>query len=155
MTHSVTSKIQKLNHGPDARMSPDRDPAALRAGKRILIAEDDEPLRGMLRKALKISGFEVDDVGTGDAARDAYMQRCPDVLLADLVLPGLNGQELATACREHCPDTIMIFMSGYTEDDLHRLNITQVVFLPKPIYPADLVRTLDRLLAARDASASP
>lgn len=120
-----------------------------RHGSRILIAEDDEPLRKMLRKALTAAGFEVDDVPTGDAAAESYTQRCPDVLLADLVLPGLNGQELANACREHCPETIMIFMSGYSEDELHRLDIKQVVFLPKPISPADLVRTLDRLLEGR------
>jgi CheY-like chemotaxis protein len=94
----------------------------------------------------------VDDVPDGDAAREAYTARCPDVLLADLVMPGLNGQELATACREHCPHTIMIFMSGYSEEELHELDIKQVVFLPKPIQPADLIRVLDRLLEGRPPS---
>ena len=130
-------------------MPSDVSASAMRRNARILIAEDDEPLRRMLRKALTAAGYDVDDVATGDAARDSYTRRCPDVLLADLVLPGLNGQELASGCRDHCPDTILIFMSGYSEDELHRLDIKQVVFLPKPISPSDLVRTLDRLLEAR------
>jgi DNA-binding response OmpR family regulator len=119
--------------------------------KRILIAEDDESLRAMLRKALVSAGFQVEDVASGDEAREAYMRGCPHVFLADLVLPGLNGQQLATECRMHCPNTILIFMSGYSEDELHRLDIKQVVFMPKPIAPWDLVRTLDRLLEASDA----
>lgn len=132
-------------------MSSDRAPVPeSRRARRILIAEDDEPLRGMLRKALTAAGFRVEDVADGDAAREAYIRSCPDVLLADLVLPGLNGQQLATECRAHCPDTIMIFMSGYSEVELHELDIKQVVFLPKPISPWDLVQTLDRLLEGRD-----
>jgi DNA-binding response OmpR family regulator len=130
-------------------MSSDAAPAAPRGSHRILIAEDDEPLRRLLWKALTAAGFDVEDVATGDAARDAYNRRCPDVLLADLVLPGLNGQELASGLRGHCPDAIMIFMSGYSEDELHRLDIKQVVFMPKPISPGELVRTLDRLLEGR------
>lgn len=123
---------------------------ARRRTARILIAEDDDPLRAMLRKALVTAGFRVDAVATGDEARQAYERSCPDVLLADLVLPGLNGQELAAACRARCPETIMIFMSGYSADELHRLDIKQVVFLPKPISPSDLVRTLDRLLEGQE-----
>ena len=130
-------------------MSSDVAPAVQRGSHRILIAEDDEPLRRLLWKALTAAGYKVTDVATGDAARDAYMAECPDVLLADLVLPGLNGQELASALRAHCPKAIMIFMSGYSEDELHRLDIKQVVFMPKPISPGELVRTMDRLLEHR------
>lgn len=116
---------------------------------RILLAEDDDRLRGMLRSALVAAGFDVEAVADGDAARDAYLRRCPDLLLADLVMPGLNGQELANACREHCPDIVLVFMSGYTEQELQRLDIRQVVFIPKPISPRDLVTSLKALLADR------
>lgn len=112
----------------------------------ILLVDDDAALRNMLRKALTAAGYEVEAVADGDAARDAYRRRCPDLLLADLVMPGLNGQELAAGCREECPDTVLVFMSGYSEEELQSLEIRQVVFLPKPIAPKDLVRTVDRLL---------
>lgn len=116
---------------------------------RILLADDDDRLRSMLRAALVAAGFDVEAVADGDAARDAYLRRCPDLLLADLVMPGLNGQELANACRNHCPATILVFMSGYTEEELQRLEIRQVVFIPKPISPRELVASLRALLADR------
>lgn len=121
---------------------------------RILIAEDDGPLRRMLAGALRAGGYDVEAVPDGDAAREAYLRQCPDVLLADLVMPGLNGQELAAACREHCPRTILVFMSGYSEEDLQRLDIRQVVFIPKPISPRDLLASLDRLIRDRDGNAA-
>lgn len=116
---------------------------------RILLADDDDRLRTMLRTALVAAGFDVEAVADGDAARDAYLRRCPDLLLADLVMPGLNGQELANACRDHCPDTVLVFMSGYTEQELQRFDIRQVVFIPKPISPRELVTSLKALLADR------
>ena len=146
MTHSPTLAPATAHR----LMTTDAVSVARRRSSRILIAEDDEPLRHLLRKALTAAGFQVDDVATGHAAREAYEANCPDVLLADLVLPGLNGQELANACRQQCPEIIMIFMSGYSEDELHRLDIKQVVFLPKPLEIMDLVETLDHLLAARE-----
>lgn len=115
-------------------------------GRRILVADDDRGLREMLHQALTAAGYEVEAVADGDEARDAYRRQCPDLLLADLVMPGLNGQELAAGCREECPDTVLVFMSGYSEEELQSLEIRQVVFLPKPISPRDLIRTLDRLL---------
>lgn len=121
---------------------------------RILIAEDDGPLRRMLAGALRAGGYDVEAVPDGDAAREAYLRQCPDILLADLVMPGLNGQELAAACREHCPRAILVFMSGYSEEELQRLEIRQVVFIPKPISPRDLIASLDRLIQARDGNAA-
>ncbi|MFW5951184.1 MAG: hypothetical protein ACOCVZ_03605 [Gemmatimonadota bacterium] len=61
-------------------------------------------------------------------------------------MPGPSGQELAAGCREECPDAVLVFMSGYSEEELQSLEIRQVLFLPKPVSPKDLVRTLDRLL---------
>lgn len=123
-----------------------RDASHLR---RILLADDDDALRFMLERALTRAGFQVEAVPDGDAAREAYLRCPPDVLLADLVMPGLNGQELANGCRETCPDTILVFMSGYTEEELQELDIRQVVFIPKPISPRDLIVTLHRLLRDR------
>ncbi len=116
---------------------------------RILLADDDDSVREMLRRALTVAGFEVEAVADGDDARDAYRRRCPNVLLADLVMPGVNGQELAAGCRDACPETVLIFMSGYTEHELQRLDIRQVVFIPKPISTHDLVGTIRQLLRGR------
>ena len=117
-----------------------------RGSYRVLLADDDDTLRDMLRTALTRAGYQVEAVADGDEARHAYLRQCPDLLLADLVMPGLNGQELANACRTRCPETILVFMSGYSEDELQELDIRQVVFIPKPISPQKLIEDLDRLL---------
>lgn len=112
----------------------------------ILLVEDDDVLRRLFAKALRSQGYHVEEGSTGWEAVEAIERRCPDLLVADLVLPGPNGQELARACRDRCPDTILVFISGYTEEELHDLDITQVVFLPKPVPPRELIQTVGRLL---------
>lgn len=121
-------------------------------GHRILLVDDDPAVRDTLGKVLRRAGYDVEDAGSGEAALEAIGRQCPEVLLSDLVIPPPNGEQLAALSREHCPDTILIFMSGYSEDELHDLDIKQVVFLPKPIEPPDLVDTVQRLLASRDGA---
>lgn len=127
-----------------------QDDVAGKARARIAIVDDDVALRNMLHRALTYAGYDALAYGSGDEALDGCRERCPDVLVSDLVMPGLNGQELATAIRRVCPDAVLIFMSGYSEDELRDLDITQVVFLPKPVSPQELIGTVQRLLANRD-----
>lgn len=133
-------------------MASDRDEAAATTVQRILLVEDDDALRRLFATALRTEGYEVEEASTGDEAVAAFDRTCPDLLLSDLVLPGPNGQELASICRNRCPETILVFMSGYTAEELHDLDITQVVFIPKPISPRDLLTTLERLFERRAAN---
>ena len=114
--------------------------------KRILVVDDDPGVRLALGKALRKAGYEVEEAADGEEALTAVRRRCPDLLVSDLVIPPPNGQQLASLCREQCPDTPLIFISGYSEDELHDLDIRQVVFLPKPIEVADLIKAVGRLL---------
>ena len=113
---------------------------------RILVVDDDPGVRLALGKALRKAGYEVEEAADGEEALAAVERRCPDLLVSDLVIPPPNGQQLAAQCRERCPDTPLIFISGYSEDELHDLDIRQVVFLPKPIEVADLIKAVGRLL---------
>lgn len=88
----------------------------------------------------------MEEAAGGDEALESIQRQCPDVLLSDLVIPPPNGEQLAAMSREYCPDVLLIFMSGYSEDELHDLDIKQVVFLPKPIEARELVDTIGRLL---------
>lgn len=117
----------------------------------ILLVDDDPAVRLTLGKALRREGYEVEEAGNGETALEAVERRCPDVLLADLVIPPPNGQQLAALCREHCPDMLLVFISGYSEEELHDLDIKQVVFLPKPIEPKELLEAMERLLQGRSA----
>lgn len=122
------------------------NPSSPAADPRVLLVDDDHNLREMLNDALTSAGFAVEQASTGAEAVAAFQRQCPDVLLSDLVIPEPNGQELANLFREACPGALFVFMSGYSEEELHELDITQVVFIPKPIAPKELIRTLNRLL---------
>ena len=112
----------------------------------ILLVDDDPAGRLTLGKALREVGYDVEEAADGEQALEAVERRCPDLLLSDLVIPPPNGQQLAALCREHCPDMLLVFISGYSEEELHDLDIKQVVFLPKPIEVAELREAVARLL---------
>lgn len=118
--------------------SPDR--------RHILLVEDDDAVRRTFRIILQEAGYRVEEAATGAEAVAALERECPDLLLSDLVLPPPNGEELARLCRALCPDTILVLMSGYSEHELHELDIKQVVFIPKPIEADRLRETMARLL---------
>ncbi|HUG42287.1 MAG TPA: response regulator [Longimicrobiales bacterium] len=119
---------------------------------RVLVADDDARLRHLFATTLGNAGFRVEQAADGDQALSAVEHACPDLLLADLVMPGLTGDELARRVRERCSRTVLVFMSGYSEEQLHALDIKQVVFLPKPISPSDLVAVVSRLVEESDGS---
>lgn len=121
----------------------------------ILIADDDPAIRGLFSAALRNAGYDVELAADGDEALDALHRRCPDLLLADLVMPGLTGDRLARRLRERCPDAALVFMSGYSEEHLHEMDIKQVVFLPKPIAPRDLVQFVTRILTGANGEPQP
>ena len=116
------------------------------AGFYVLVVDDDLQMRKLLTGALSSWGYEAHSVGTGEAALEELNRRCPDVLVSDLIMPGMSGEELARRCVAVCPDTKLIFVSGYGGADLRDLGVSQVVYLPKPVPMASLRVTLQRLL---------
>jgi CheY-like chemotaxis protein len=141
-----------MTHIETSVMEPGSDSATGTAARRILLVEDDHALRRLFAGVLRSRGYIVEEASNGDEAVAAFDRQCPDLLLSDLVLPGPNGQELASLCRARCPEAILVFMSGYTAEELHDLAITQVVFIPKPISPLELAATLERLFQRRAAN---
>jgi len=100
----------------------------------------------MLRSALEAVGYKITVAGSTEEALPVLEQGCPDALIADLVMPGLSGDELARRCHEMCPSTILIFMSGFPPEQLRTMGVTQVVYLNKPISIAELRALLKQLL---------
>jgi CheY-like chemotaxis protein len=120
------------------------------SGPRVLLAEDNDELRGILARTLRARGYRVEEAASGDQAAAALLRECPDALLSDLIMPGLSGQDVANVCHAHCPDTVLIFMSGYSSHELNAMDVQQMVYRPKPVSPAEVADTLDRLLAQRE-----
>jgi signal transduction histidine kinase len=132
-------------------------PAAPFAGRRIhtrvLVVEDQPDVRELAVSTLRRAGHDVYEATDGDEALARFESRAATIalLLTDVVMPGMNGRDLAERMRASHPDLLVLFMSGYTDEilDLPELVGPGVAFIAKPFTPAALVRQVDQLLHQR------
>jgi len=123
------------------------------AGETVLVVEDEAIIRGNVRECLQQLGYEVLEAGSGEFA----LQLCDenrskiDIVLTDLVMPGMGGHELASELARRHPEVKMLFMSGYTEDSAARRDILLKggAFLQKPFSVGDLSSAVQQALALR------
>jgi two-component system, cell cycle response regulator CpdR len=117
---------------------------------RILLAEDDESMRGFLVRALKKAGYEVIDFANGEEAYERLKTEPFTLLLTDIVMPKMDGIELARRASELDPELKIMFITGFAavvlNNDVAAPKDARV--LSKPFHLKDLVREVDRLLAA-------
>lgn len=121
--------------------------------RRILLAEDEEAMRTYLTRALEKSGYAVDSVDCGTAALPLLESDSYDLLLSDIVMPEMDGIELAQRCAEISPDTKVMFITGFAAVTLKaNRDQPQARVLSKPFHLKDLVlevaRTLDDRISA-------
>ena len=132
-----------------AAPSPAR-PVSVRGSETILVVEDEEVIRNLVRKVLKANGYTVLVAGTGsDAERVAGAHAGPiHLLMTDVVLPGLNGREVARRLVAQRAGIRVLFLSGYTDDAIvhHGVLDPGVAFLQKPFSPAVLGRKVREVL---------
>jgi PAS domain S-box-containing protein len=116
----------------------------------ILLAEDEEAVRSLTAMILERSGYRVIAAADGIAALEAAAAHDGpiDLLLTDVIMPRLNGRELATRFAERHPSARVLFMSGYAGDSLSAQGVldSSVAFLAKPFLPAELARTVREVL---------
>lgn len=117
---------------------------------RILLAEDDDSLRSFLTLNLKRAGHEVVACEDGDSAWDALSDQIFDLLLTDIVMPGLDGIELARRAAEHDPSMKIVFITGFAAVALSKASAApaQAKVLSKPFHLRDLVTEVERVIAA-------
>jgi CheY-like chemotaxis protein len=107
----------------------------------ILVVDDDADVRGFLEDALDELGHQVSGCDCGEAAIEAVRRSCPDLLLLDFAMPGMNGAETAREIRRDCPELPIVFVTGYAESEqLERALGRDVRVLRKPF-------SIDELLA--------
>jgi signal transduction histidine kinase/CheY-like chemotaxis protein len=115
----------------------------------ILLVDDDGPVRAVTAAMLQDLGYHVRDVASGDEALAALAQDGGvDVLLTDLVMPGMNGSQLAAAVRAAHPDVSIVFISGYADQVGGALSPDDRL-VRKPFGAADLHRAIEAALAER------
>jgi CheY-like chemotaxis protein len=116
----------------------------------ILLVEDEDTIRGLMGEVLEQAGYKVLSCACpqeGIAAGLEYAGRI-DLLLTDVVMPGMNGREMANRILEHLPELRVVFMSGYTKHTLLQQGPMEVNFeyLQKPFTLKTLTKKLAQVL---------
>jgi two-component system, cell cycle response regulator CpdR len=116
---------------------------------RILLAEDDDQMRAFLNRGLRRAGHAVDAVADGEAALERSRHAEYDLLLADVVMPGMDGIELARRVAARQPGIRVMFITGFAavalQDD--RIAPHQSRVVAKPFHLRHLIAEIEALLA--------
>ena len=123
---------------------------ATRGNERILLVEDDHQVCTVVSATLRRAGYEVIESSSPEEAARTSEHSGPhiELLLTDVVMPKINGRQLAERFLQARPAAKVLYVSGYTEETIGHYGIYEpgVNFLQKPITPADLLRTVREVL---------
>lgn len=120
------------------------------AKKRVLVIDDDLPIRGMLAAALRQHGFQVLLAGDGNEGQRALTIHNPDVILLDLAMPGVNGWDFLQRLQEtghlgRIPIVVVSAHLGVQPQALLQMGVAAI--LPKPFHLPDLITLIEHLTA--------
>ncbi|HWK87413.1 MAG TPA: response regulator [Xanthobacteraceae bacterium] len=118
--------------------------------QKILLAEDDNDMRRFLVRALTKAGYEVASFDNGKSAYDRLREEPFELLLTDIVMPEMDGIELARKATEIDPALKVMFITGFAAVALNPDNNApkDAKVLSKPFHLKDLVNEVERMLAA-------
>jgi CheY-like chemotaxis protein len=124
---------------------------------RILVVDDELPIVETLRLILEMSGYSVCTAVSGIQAIAKAEEGCPDLLLSDVMMPGLNGFETALRIKKHCPGCRLLFFSGYSgTPEMLYLNENlkdrgyEFEVLAKPLHPSLLLEKVKFVLRGEE-----
>ena len=151
--HGTTFKLYLPRvDAPAEPQAPPRETATLTGTETILLAEDDEILRPLTKGLLAKLGYTVLDAESAEQALAVAGARQGPIhlLVADVVMPGASGRELARRLAQSRPETRVLYVSGYTDDAIvhHGMLDPGLKFLQKPFTPAALARKVREVLDA-------
>jgi two-component system, cell cycle response regulator CpdR len=158
--------VQKQCHKrPDARLAPSpeiyrlsglvsglilKSDSTIPAMHKILLAEDDNDMRRFLVKALENAGFQVSPHDNGMSAYQRLREEPFEMLLTDIVMPEMDGIELARRASELDPDIKIMFITGFAAVALNSDSEApkNAKVLSKPVHLRELVSEVNKMLAA-------
>jgi len=151
--HGTTIKLYLPRvDAPAEPQAPPRETATLTGTETILLAEDDDILRPLTKGLLAKLGYTVLDAESAEQALAVAGARQGPIhlLVADVVMPGASGRELARRLAQSRPETRVLYVSGYTDDAIvhHGMLDPGLKFLQKPFTPAALARKVREVLDA-------
>lgn len=143
--------LPRVEGVPEATEAPAPAPEVGRGDETVLLVEDNEALRELTREMLEMDGYHVLEAETADHALELASQHPVQLLLTDIVMPQLNGRELARRIEAIRPGLKVLYMSGYSADvvSVHGVLETGLAFLPKPFTPSDLAVKVREVLGTR------
>jgi two-component system, cell cycle sensor histidine kinase and response regulator CckA len=130
----------------------DSAPEELRGSETILVVEDEAPVRAVTRQLLERNGYTVLEAADGPSALalvDSKDGQAPiQLLLTDVIMPGMSGRELASQLKARLPNLRVLYMSGYTDDAVVRHGMLEpgLAYLEKPFRPQTLLRKIRQTL---------
>lgn len=121
---------------------------------KILVADSEPMVRSVLRKALEYAGHEVVDAGDGQAVVQAVVASSPDVLVMDLLMPGVLGPPAMTEVQELRPELLIMAITGGGADRRPYLPSSMTCYgvstMVKPFRLADFIRAVDALVRSSE-----
>jgi CheY-like chemotaxis protein len=137
-----------------AEAVPEAAPAAAAGGRKVLLVEDQQEVRAVTSMILRGLGYSVLEADSGEGALAVSQDFAGeiDLLITDVIMPGMNGRELAGRFAAARPKAQVIFMSGYPDriSSGDPLLDPSVNFLQKPFGPEELAGIVSRVFAVRD-----
>ncbi|RDC60221.1 Histidine kinase [Alteripontixanthobacter maritimus] len=124
-----------LGEAPEAAPETSASPASeWSGGGRLLLVEDEDMVRAVAERALVRAGYEVTSCADGEEGLATFRNdRKFDMVVSDVVMPGMDGPAMARGIRTLAPKMPFLFMSGYAEEQLRRdIDIDNMHFMPKP-----------------------
>jgi len=117
----------------------------------VLLVEDEPTVRTVAERALTRHGYKVLTADSGEEALDILGRGDPiDLLISDVVMPGMDGPAVVREARKSRPDLKILFMSGYAEEQLRKsIDIENVNFLPKPFSVIELAEAARRAVGTK------
>ena len=116
----------------------------------ILVVDDDDSIRDLIYDTLSPQGYSIITASSGDEALDmcGASDRKIDLVLSDVIMPGMNGVQLVDTMRELCPEVKTILMSGYTDNIItqHGLDRSHYILMNKPLLPISLSTKIREVL---------
>jgi two-component system cell cycle sensor histidine kinase/response regulator CckA len=150
----VLISLPVISEQSEAETAPaefeDAAPRDLTGREVILIVEDEEPVRIFAARALSNKGYQVIEASDGESALEMMQDQeggLVDLLVTDVVMPGMDGPTLAEKARQLNPDIKVILVSGYAEEGFRqKLGHRDIAFLPKPFSLNQLAEEVKRAL---------
>ncbi len=117
----------------------------------VLLVEDEPMVRSVAERALTRHGYQVITADNGEEALEVLARGEPiDLLISDVVMPGMDGPTMVREARKSRPELKILFMSGYAEEQLRKsIDIENVNFLPKPFSVTELAEAARRAAGAK------